>query len=118
MPHDEPFNRNCWFGAQQPQETVNGKVILVTRFGGGLRAVDISNPYRPEPVPPRGNRAFAALIPPVTVLEAHDIVLPEIGAALYFDDVQRDLSRILQPVRGAQRDVGGLVLGQDLFRVA
>jgi hypothetical protein len=44
VPHDEPFNRDCWFGAHQPQETVNGNVILVTWFGGGLRAVDISNP--------------------------------------------------------------------------
>ena len=50
VPHDEPFNRDCWFGAHQPQETVNGNIILVTWFGGGLRAVDISNPYRPEEV--------------------------------------------------------------------
>src|SRR5260370_16136904 len=48
VPHDEPFNRDCWFGAHQPQETVNGNIILVTWFGGGLRAGDISNPYRPE----------------------------------------------------------------------
>jgi hypothetical protein len=50
VPHDEPFNRDCWFGAHQPQETVNGNIILVTWFGGGLRAVDISNPYRPDEV--------------------------------------------------------------------
>ena len=50
VPHDEPFNRDCWFGAHQPQETVNGNIILVTWFAGGLRAVDISNPYRPEEV--------------------------------------------------------------------
>src|SRR5204863_124734 len=50
VPHDEPFNRECWFGAHQPQETVNGNIILVTWFAGGLRAVDIANPYRPEEV--------------------------------------------------------------------
>ncbi|HEY1796239.1 MAG TPA: hypothetical protein VGG57_08970 [Stellaceae bacterium] len=50
VPHDEPFNRECWYGAHQPQETVNGNIILVTWFGGGLRAVDISNPYRPEEI--------------------------------------------------------------------
>jgi hypothetical protein len=27
VPHDEPFNRDCWFGAHQPQETVNGKLF-------------------------------------------------------------------------------------------
>src|SRR5258707_2272352 len=48
VPHDEPFNRDCWFGAHQPQETVDGNIILVTWFAGGLRAVDIANPYRPE----------------------------------------------------------------------
>jgi hypothetical protein len=47
VPHDEPFNRQCWFGAHQPQETVDGNVILVTWFGGGLRAVDISDIYHP-----------------------------------------------------------------------
>ena len=51
VPHDQPFDPLCWFGAHQPQETVDGgNVILVTWFGGGLRAVDISDPYRPEEV--------------------------------------------------------------------
>jgi hypothetical protein len=50
VPHDKPFDPLCWFGAHQPQETVNGNIILVTWFGGGLRAVDISNPYRPEEI--------------------------------------------------------------------
>jgi hypothetical protein len=51
VPHDEPFDPLCWYGAHQPQETVDGgNVILVTWFGGGLRAVDISDPYRPEEV--------------------------------------------------------------------
>ena len=40
VPHDKPFDPLCWFGAHQPQETVNGNIILVTWFGGGLRAVE------------------------------------------------------------------------------
>jgi hypothetical protein len=50
VPHDEPFDPTCWYGAHQPQETVNGNVILVTWFGGGLRAVDISDIYAPREV--------------------------------------------------------------------
>jgi hypothetical protein len=72
VPHDEPFNRDCWFGAHQPQETVNGNVILVTWFGGGLRAVDISNPYR---------------------LEAVDSFMPARGAAQKIVPVERRLRR-------------------------
>jgi len=50
VPHDKPFNPDCWFGAHQPQEQVDGNVIFVTWFAGGLRAVDISDPYTPREV--------------------------------------------------------------------
>jgi hypothetical protein len=42
-----PGNR---FGAHQPAEQVYDSVLYVTWFRGGLRAIDISNPYRPEEV--------------------------------------------------------------------
>ena len=45
VPNDEPFDPDCWFGAHQPQEQVDGNIIFVTWFAGGLRAVDISDPY-------------------------------------------------------------------------
>lgn len=45
VPHGQPFNKDCWFGAHQPQEQVDGNIIFVTWFAGGLRAVDISDPY-------------------------------------------------------------------------
>ncbi|MBI2991548.1 MAG: hypothetical protein HYY47_05355, partial [Deltaproteobacteria bacterium] len=36
------------FGAHQPAEQVHGNTLYVTWFSGGLRAVDISNPYLPK----------------------------------------------------------------------
>lgn len=50
VPHDKPFDKECWFGAHQPQEQVEGNVLFVTWFGGGLRAVDISDPYAPREI--------------------------------------------------------------------
>jgi hypothetical protein len=38
------------FGAHQPRERVTDTVLLVTWFSGGLRAVDIRDPYRPREV--------------------------------------------------------------------
>jgi hypothetical protein len=36
------------------------------------------------------------------VLEADDVVFAEIAAGLHLDDMQRDLARVFQPVRGAR----------------
>jgi hypothetical protein len=45
------------FGAHQPWEHIReDNVVFVTWFSGGVRAVDISDPYRP--------REFAAYVPP------------------------------------------------------
>ncbi len=38
------------FGAHQPAEQVYGNTLYITWFGGGLRAVDFSNPYIPKEV--------------------------------------------------------------------
>ena len=43
----EPADR---YGAHQPNEQVHGNVLYVTWFSGGLRAVDVSNPYQPREV--------------------------------------------------------------------
>src|SRR6266851_1995714 len=82
VPHDEPFNRDCWFGAHQPQETVDGNIILVTWFGGGLRAVDIANPYRPEevasfmPTPGAGQK----------IVQSNDVFVDQTRGLVYLID--------------------------------
>ena len=51
VPNNKPFDMNCWFGAHQPQEQQpDGTVIFVTWFAGGLRAVDLADPFRPTEV--------------------------------------------------------------------
>ncbi|MBI2541059.1 MAG: hypothetical protein HYW04_14900 [Deltaproteobacteria bacterium] len=51
------------FGAHQPAEQVHGNTLYVTWFSGGLRAVDISNPYLPKevgfyiPLPGKGQKS-------------------------------------------------------------
>ena len=62
MENDEPFNPLCWFGAHQPQEVIDSNVVLSVWFAGGLRAVDISDIYKPVevgrfiPEPGRGQK--------------------------------------------------------------
>jgi hypothetical protein len=48
-PHDPSAPPNEGFGAHQPQEQLyeDNNVIAVTWFAGGLRMVDISDPYAP-----------------------------------------------------------------------
>ena len=54
-----PGNR---FGAHQPAEQVYDNVLYVTWFAGGLRALDVSNPYSPKevgsyiPMPGKGQK--------------------------------------------------------------
>ena len=61
---------------------------------------EAAQPARPE-LHARGGRtgSRAAEI----VLDPYDVVLPEIGAGLHLDDLDRDLPRIGQPVRAARR---------------
>src|ERR1700719_2357182 len=54
----------------------------------------------------------------VAVLQPDYIVLAEIAPGLHLDQVQRDLAWIFEPMRGADRDVGRLVLGQHHLLVA
>src|SRR6201993_4078353 len=58
---------------------------------------------------PSGLGALAS----VSVLEAHDVVLPEVGARLHLDDLEHDGARILDAVLHADRDIGRLVLLEE-----
>lgn len=51
VPKDALFDPNEWFGAHQPQEQIyEDNLVAVTWFSGGLRLLDISDPYRPREV--------------------------------------------------------------------
>jgi hypothetical protein len=50
VPFDGQSTNEFRFGAHQPAEQVYGNTLYVTWFGGGLRAVDFSNPYIPKEV--------------------------------------------------------------------
>jgi hypothetical protein len=50
VPFDGKSTHEFRFGAHQPAEQVYGNTLYVTWFGGGLRAVDFSNPYIPKEV--------------------------------------------------------------------
>src|SRR5438876_8710102 len=49
----------------------------------------------------------------VAILEAHDIILAEIGARLHFDDLERHGTGVLDAVLHAHRDIGRLVLLEE-----
>jgi len=50
VPFDGKSTNEFRFGAHQPAEQVYDNTLYVTWFGGGLRAVDFSNPYIPKEV--------------------------------------------------------------------
>jgi len=50
VPFDGKSTHEFRFGAHQPAEQVYSNTLYVTWFGGGLRAVDFSNPYIPKEV--------------------------------------------------------------------
>src|SRR6516165_11287139 len=57
---------------------------------------------------PRGSgvRSLAS----VDILEAHDVILAQVGAGLHLDDLEGDHAGVLDAVPDANRDVGRLVL--------
>src|SRR3954465_15895342 len=55
-----------------------------------------------------GSLAFAL----VDVLDADDVVLPQVGAGLHFDELQRDLPGVLEAMHLAHADVDRLVLAE------
>jgi hypothetical protein len=51
VPRDPSGKTGGRFGAHQPHEYVaNDNLVYAAWFSGGLRVIDISNPYRPEEV--------------------------------------------------------------------
>ncbi len=82
-PHDEPFNSDAErFGCHQPQEQMYGEdVIAVTWFAGGVRFLDISDPYRLEevayhiPFPGKGR----------DVVQSNDVFVDPSGLAYLID---------------------------------
>src|SRR5688572_19424506 len=58
------------------------------------------------------SQSVPASLAAIGVIEADDVVLAEIAARLHLDDLQRFRPRVLDAMYGADRNVGGLVLGQ------
>src|SRR3546814_1445903 len=54
-------------------------------------------------------RRITRLATAVRIAHPHDIVLAQIAAALNLDQLQRHLARVLQAMRVAERNLGGLV---------
>jgi hypothetical protein len=50
IPHEKESETYLQYGAHQPAEQLYDNILYVTWFAGGLRAVDISNPYMPKEV--------------------------------------------------------------------
>lgn len=76
------------FGAHQPWEHIrDDNIVYVTWFSGGLRAVDISNPYQP--------REIARYVPSDTarefVAQSNDVFVDNRGI-VYLIDRYRGLS--------------------------
>ncbi len=81
-PQDHDFDPNEWFGAHQPQEQVyENNLIFLTWFAGGMRVLDISDPYRPEevghfvPEPGKGQ----------TLVQSNDVFVDEDGLIYLLD---------------------------------
>ena len=49
----------------------------------------------------------------IDVFETFDVVLTQVAARLHFDDFQRDLAWVFQAMDRRDRDVGGLVFGEQ-----
>ena len=54
----------------------------------------------------------------IDIVEPDDVVLAEIGARLHLDQKGRRLTRIGKAMLLADGDIGGLILAQDLDRLA
>lgn len=51
IPKETLFDPNEWFGAHQPQEQLyEDNLVAVAWFSGGLRLIDINDPYNPNEV--------------------------------------------------------------------
>jgi hypothetical protein len=50
IPHERESETYLQYGAHQPAEQLYDNTLYVTWFAGGLRALDISNPYMPKEI--------------------------------------------------------------------
>ena len=55
---------------------------------------------------PQEEKFGTALAATVNVVETDDVVLAQVGPGLHLDDLQWHLAGVLQPMLGADRDVG------------
>jgi len=70
------------FGAHQPWEHIReDNVVFVTWFSGGLRAVDISDPYRPREV----GRYIPPAVPPQPAVQSNDVFVDPRGLVYVID---------------------------------
>jgi hypothetical protein len=70
------------FGAHQPWEHIReDNIVFVTWFSGGLRAVDISNPYRPREV----GRYIPPAVPPQPAVQSNDVFVDSRGLVYVID---------------------------------
>jgi hypothetical protein len=46
----KPYHQETAYGCHQPQEQIDGTMLFVTWFAGGLRGIDVSDPYAPREV--------------------------------------------------------------------
>ena len=70
------------FGAHQPWEHIRAdNIVFVTWFSGGLRAVDISDPYRPREV----GRYIPPAVPPEPAAQSNDVFVDDRGLAYVID---------------------------------
>src|SRR5277367_1986824 len=59
-----------------------------------------------------------SVLAPVLILQAHDVILPQVGPGLHFDHMHRYLAGVLDAVGHPDRDEGGLVLFQQEYFLA
>jgi hypothetical protein len=88
VPIMEPEKIVDMFGPHQPHEDVHLKdnLIYVAWFGGGLRVVDVSNPYQPKEV-----GYFTPICDKQKMVQTNDVFLDDRGLIYTIDRFERGL---------------------------
>ena len=82
-----------------PVQLLGGQAELDDEVAGQVLRLQLARPAPSRPV--------------IVVLDAHDVVLAEIAAGLYLDQLKVDLARIFEAMPGTARNVDRLVLVQE-----
>jgi hypothetical protein len=91
LPYGGEYKPGNRFGAHQPAEQVYDNIHYVTWFAGGLRALDLSNPFAPKevgyyvPMPGKGQ----------TAVQSNDVFRADDGKLYLIDRL--DGLEILEP---------------------